>query len=250
MFKNQILALSLAMTVPGAVTIAQTVVPGNLRAAMALHDLANTNGMTPQDFIYGLPPSPGTILGDYYLDAHWQRASIVLYTTEKPIDNYKARYDIRQNELEVMTATEVKVVPGDRIKSFAVYDSASSKARFYVNAKDLGAAKENRLVGFPEVLAEGQLTLLKMTEISVKRADYNSALNVGSRDDKILKNPAYYVFRNNSVEPLRLNRKKFMPVFGDRAGTVGEMIDQHGLSLSREADLVKIFEYHNQLAAR
>jgi hypothetical protein len=229
---------------------AQTVVPDNLRAAMSLDRLGSTSGNRfATDFVYGIPSPPGTVIGDYYMNPRWLNSSIVLYSVEKPIENYKTRYDIKLNELEVKTSDAVKVVPGTRIKSFAVYDSAEAKPRFYINARDFDTVDGNKLEGFFEVLEEGKATLLKRMEVSIKKADYNATLAVGSRDDKILKKDVFYVLKDKRVEELRLQKKKIMPLFGDKAGQVQEMANKKGLSFSKQDHLEMIFAYYNKLAA-
>jgi len=244
------LAVTMACAGASVRAQAQTVIPDNLRASIAIDRIGAGNGrFANADFLYGIPMRPGTVIGDYYLNASWLNSSIVLYAVEKPIENYKTRYDIKLNELEVKTPNAVKVVPGERIKSFAVYDSIDAKPRFYINAKDLGTVNGKKIDGFFEVLQEGKATLLKRTEVSVKKADYNATLAVGSPDDKILKNDAFYVLKDNRLAELRLQKKKIMPLFEDKASAVQEMVDKYSLSFSKQDHLEMIFAHYNKLVA-
>ena len=57
-------------------------------------------------------------------------------------------------------------------------------------------------VGFFQILSDGKLPLMKSTKITVKKADYNAALNVGSPDDKILKSEELNLLRlQNLAKP-------------------------------------------------
>jgi hypothetical protein len=225
---------------------AQTVIPNNLRASISLQQMADANGLRTVDLVYGIPLPPGRVIGDTYLNTQWMRSSFMMYNVDKTFENYKVRYDIRRNELEVKTPTQVKVVEGNRLKNFAVTDSLNSHTAFYANGKDftLDGKKQS---GFYEVLEDGKLALLKKTEIEVKKADYNAALNIGSLDEKILKKDSYFVLKGTELQEVR--KKKFFAVFGDQAAVVQDYADKNKLSVGDPRQLELIVRHYNSLGA-
>lgn len=240
--------LTTLFTLSGLLTMAQaqTVIPNNLRASISLERLTDANGLRTTDMLFGIPMPPGKVIGDSYLDTHWKRSSFMFYNVDKTFDNYKARYDIRTNELEIKTPTEVKVVEGSRVRNFALTDSLNLHTAFYANAKDftLDGKKQS---GFFEVIEDGKIALLKKTDIEIKKPDYNVALSVGSLDEKILKKDTYYLLKGKELQEVR--RKKFFAAFGDQASVVEAYADKNSLSPGDPRELQLIVQYYNSLAA-
>jgi hypothetical protein len=97
---------------------AQAVVPPNVRAANTLDRLKESRDFSSADLLYGIPLPEGKIIGDTYLDIHWKNSSILLYESEKLIEGFPIRYDIRTDEVEVKSKSGIKVLNGVKIKSF------------------------------------------------------------------------------------------------------------------------------------
>jgi hypothetical protein len=239
-------ALTVLLTLGGFLSLAQAqaVVPANLRASISLERMVETNGLRPTDLVYGIPLPPGKVIGDSYLNTQWLRSSFMMYNIDRTFENYKIRYDIRTNELEVKTPTQVKVLPGDRVRNFAVTDSLNINTLFYANGKDftLDGKKQS---GFFEVMEDGKIALLKKTEIEIKKADYNPALHIGSLDEKILKKDSYYVLKGTELQEVR--KKKFFAIFGDQAATMETYADTNRLSAGNPRELQMIIRHYNSL---
>jgi len=225
---------------------AQTVIPNNLRASISLERITDGNGLHTSDLLYGIPLPPGKVVGDTYLNSQWMRSSFIMYNVDKTFENYKIRYDIRADELEIKTPTQVKVLQGSKVRNFAVTDSLNTHTAFYANARDftLDGAKQT---GFFEVLEDGKIALLKKTEIEIKKADYNPALNIGSLDEKILKKEKYFLLQGTRLQEVR--KKKFFTAFGDRAAEVETYAAKNSLSAGDPGELQLIVRYYNSLSA-
>ena len=143
----------------------------------------------------------------------------------------------------------MKVVGGDKVKSFIWIDSVSRVPSYFVNARDFKDKDQTRLSGFFQVVVDGPLPLLKQTTVYVKKADYSVQFDVGSRDDKILKKTELYFARDGQVMELPPSKKKLLPLFGDKAEAIGKFIQDQNLAVSREADLVTLFKHYNSLIA-
>lgn len=225
------------------------VVPNNIRAVNTLEKLYDPDGLGRSDMLYGIPQPEGKVVGDTYFSTQWKNSTILLYKDEKMIEGFPIRYDIRANEIEVKTQSGVKVVGGDKVKSFIWIDSASRVPSYFVNAKDFKDKDQIKLSGFLQVVVDGPLPLLKLTTVYVKKADYSVQFDVGSRDDKILKKTELYFAKEGQVMELPSSKKKLLPLFGDKADAIGKLIQDQNLTPSRETDLVTIFSYYNSLIA-
>lgn len=227
-----------------------TIVPANIRAINTLERLTYANGGNGNEMIYGVALPEGKVIGDTYLATNWRRSAILLYAAEKLLEGFSVRYDIRSDELDVKTDKGIKVLSGRDIRSFTWIDSLKAKPSFFINAKEF---KNDGvpLTGFLEVLSDGKTPLFKKMNISVKKADYNVALSVGSRDDKILKHPGYYMLSGNQNEVVAIpaTKKKLLLLFQAKSEEMEKYISANDLSVKKEDDLVKIFSYYNTILA-
>jgi hypothetical protein len=226
---------------------AQAVVPPNIRATNTLDNLSDMTRLGNGDLIYGIPIDEGKVVGDTYLNTHWQYGNILLYEKEQLIEGFPVRYDIRLDELEVKARNGVKVLMGNKVRSFVWADSVTKVQSYYVNAGDFKDDDNVAYTGFFQVLSDGALPLFKKTVIDIKKADYNVQLNVGSHDDKILKKSDYYTMKDKQVVELPSGKKKLVAMFPDKSEEVEKFIRDSDLAVNREDHLRLIFEYYNSL---
>ncbi|HTE29728.1 MAG TPA: hypothetical protein VK666_05095 [Chryseolinea sp.] len=221
-------------------------IPPTVRAVNTLERLTDSNGLGTNEMMYGIPIPPGKVVGNTYLSTAWRQSAILLYKDSKLIEGYPVRYDIQGDELDVKTSKGIKVLEGRTVKSFMWVDSAHTEPSYFVNA---GGYKLDGVpqIGFFEVLVDGKAPLFKRTRITMKKADYNEALSIGSRDDKILKETEYYISQSAAVNLLPGTKKKFVTVFPAKRSEVEKFIDDNDLSVKKELDLVQIFKYYNSL---
>jgi hypothetical protein len=223
--------------------------PKNIRAANTLENLFDANGLSTSDNLYGIPLEPGRIVGNAYLSSHWKRTAFLLYDGDKMIEGYPARYEIDQDQFEIKAAGGVKVLNGKRVKSFVWVDSLTKAPHYFVNGKDLTNTENVPMAGFYEVLTEGALTLLLKTEVIVKKPTYNEKLDVGNRDQRIVKKAVFWYSENGKIKELSSSRKKFFPVFGKHEEAIHEFIRVNSLSLDRPEHMKAIFDQYNKRAA-
>jgi hypothetical protein len=243
--KNFILAfLFFLLVIPGH---AQSVVPNNIRAANTLDRLVDLDGLSNADMLYGIPLPESKLIGDTYLHAQWIPASILLYDQEKLIEGFPMRYDIYLNQLEIKAKNGIKVLKGEKVKSFVWVDSLTKAPAFFVNAQEFTNLDNARLTGFFQVLTDGPLPLFKRTSVDVKKADYNVQLNVGSHDDKILKKEHLFVVKESRIVDVPSGRKKLLPLFGEKSEDVDKFIKANALTANKEHHLAIIFKHYNTL---
>jgi len=74
--------------------MAQNTLPDQIRIRQTLDGLSDLGGLSQNDMLYGIDIEPGRLLGDYYLDSKWNKASLLLYESDRMIDGYYVKYDI------------------------------------------------------------------------------------------------------------------------------------------------------------
>lgn len=223
-----------------------SVIPPNVRATNTIERLTDSNGLGNNEMMFGIPIPEGKVIGDTYLSTEWKKSVILLYEKGRLIEGFPVRYDIKSDELDVKGRSEVKVLEGRKVKSFMWIDSTRTEPYYFINARDF---KEEGvpLVGFFEVLVDGNSPLFKKTDISVKKADYNVTLSMGSRDDKILKSSSYYLADGSSVSEIPGSKKKFLQLLKGKADEVESYMDTNNLSVKKEEELIAIFKYYNSI---
>lgn len=235
-----------AMILSGTVAAAQpgSVIPVNIRAANVIDRLSDGNGLTNSETLYGIPLEPGRVVGSTYLNEEWKRTTVMMYNVQKMIEGYATRYEIDLNQVEIRTDAGVKVLSGDRVRSFVWVDSLVGTPHYFVNTKDYKVEKDG-VKGFFEVLVEGPMTLLVHPYIVVRQPTYDERLDIGERDTRILKKTAFFYMKDDAVRELPSAKRKFLPVFGEHADAVEQFIRTNRLLLNEPNHLKIIFEHYN-----
>ena len=222
-------------------------VPQNIRAANTLENLFDASGLTTSDNFYGIPLEPGGVVGNAYLNSEWRRTTFLLYNVDKMIEGYPARYEIGQDQFEIKTSRGVKMLNGDKVKSFVWIDSATRTPHYFVNGRDFNQADKAISPGFYEVLAEGNMTLLSKTTVVVKDPTYNDKFDMGQRNTRILKKMDFYYVDQNHVREVPSSKKKFFSIFGRHAEEIESFAKLNKLSVDDAGHLTSMFRHYNNL---
>lgn len=196
--------------------------------------------------VYGIPPEPKKVEGNYFLDTKWNTASLLLYRDQQLLEGFRVRYNIVSNMFELMEPENnlVSVMPGLRIQNFVFVDSTYKVPRYFVNGmdfKDEGAP----IAGFFEVLVDGELPLMRRTMAVFKESNYNTALMVGNRNDQIIKRNIYYFLRGKDIYEMPNGRKKIFAVFGDQAQEMSDYAEKNSIDLKDPSGLFQLFTHYN-----
>lgn len=195
-----------------------------------------------------MPAAPGIKVAEVYLDPSWKKSTVAIYGSDNLLDGYPTRYDLKANALEFNINKEVKVLEARRVKAMVWLDSLTNIPHNFINGKEytVNGIPLNSLL---EVLTEGKMTLYKEYRYWIKKPDFNPALNAGSVDERIYKEFAYYYANGVEKALVRVPEKKkaFPAIFGDKAESVKGYLKSQGLSIDKDDDLVRVFEYYNSL---
>ncbi len=166
--------------------------------------------MNPNSMVFGVPLPAGEVEGDFYLNPEFMPAQFELATSTKLYEDFLIRYDLRSNLIEINYDDGVRGLDGNKVKYFELASPGGFTR--YVNSNQIGGAGEDLPENlFLQVLVTDDIPLYRFEEIYVKKADYNIAMNVGSRNDQILKKPAYLTVVNGKA--IRLSRGKNSNLF-------------------------------------
>jgi hypothetical protein len=222
---------------------AQWAIPTQMRAENTLDRLSDKGGLSSSDLLYGIPITPGNVIGDMYLDKKWNAATILLYQSETMIEGYPVKYDIKSDVLEIKSKSGIKILGGEKIKNMVWVDSLTTQPHYFVNAAEF---KKDGVPsrGLLEVIVDGDLPLLKKTEIYVKQPTYNAALDAGSKDTKIFQKEIFLYSSDKNLQVIK-NKKNVLEASGDRASEVEAFIKANKINVNKLAGLKQVFELLN-----
>lgn len=217
-------------------------IPPIIRAQNTLDDMSR-GPIGSNTVLYGIPMREPELIGDFYIDEKWNVTTVLLHN-DKLIENCQARFDLKSNILEVKADNKtLKALDLEKIKSIVWLDASTSNPRYFINAKDY-TVDGTKLVGLLEVLSDGEVPLFEYISVSVKRADYNVALDVGSKDDKVIKKEILYYSFNREL--IKLSGKKSLErAFGEKFDQMITYAKNEGLSFSKKPHLINLFDYFN-----
>lgn len=177
-----------------------------------------------------------------YMD-DWVNGNIELMNTTK-IDGIPINYDINNNVIKSKFDKDIRLLAGNSVKNFQ-FNSGLLPMSFvncnqYPN-KELGHS------GFYLELSVGKLTLLEKASISLIKSNYNEALAVGDRNDKLIKTFEYFFFRNSVITKLPKSKKLRLELFKDQKASVDSYVKKESLSLKKIDDFIIIVDYYNSL---
>lgn len=189
--------------------------------------------------------APSTV-GDVYLTEDYRITTFWLYENNKMGQGFAARLDLERNEFDILFGTGVRALSGSKVKTLMWLDSLTRTPQYFVNAQEYKNEEEVPFLGFFQILSEGELTLLKMTGVKFKPADKSLIHNTGTKDNKFLKNVAFYVTQGTKANKLP-NRKGILKLMESHKDEVVKFMDVNEISTSNERHLTAVFDYYNSL---
>jgi len=226
-------------------SFSQNTILSTLRARETLSGVHG--GLTGSEILYGVPMAEPTLVGDSYFNKDWKKASVALYENENLITGYWVRFELLKNELEIKTKTGVKVLEGDRIKGFVLTDSVNEKPTYFINAKDYKLDQRITIIGFLEVLVEGKYILVKKNEASIRKSDYNMKLDVGNRNDEIIRSSSLFYLQGSDLKKAPNTKSSVVELFADKSNDIQKYIKVNKLNLKLQDHLEALFKYYNSL---
>lgn len=210
--------------------------------------------LSPQrSTIYGVEGSKGTVQGDVYLDSAWHTAELFFYPevvrrydpeASDSVGGYKVRVEVVDYTVEFLIDNTVKAIEENAVKKLRW--QTNNKVVKLVNTRQYSGAEDVK--GFYEILSEGQLTVLKYTRIQVIQPTFNVALNVGTKDAKLIQKPEYYYVKgtqSTTLTKFKPTKSALLDLMNNKKTSVEKYLKTNDLSLKEEQDLVKVLNFYN-----
>lgn len=193
----------------------------------------------PYAFVMELPPAPKQTVGDYYLEDEWLLGNVLL-TDSLKLESLYFRYNLKDDVFEIRTESDVKLLPGRRVLRFDWQQNQSLFDGEYIRADSYGL-NGAQLNGFLKVVKGGQYSLATRHEFKLIPGNYNMALNVGEKNDRIVKEEVFYILYRNNLLRVDSSRKKFTEELEEFTGRdLGDYIKSRKVNPKNVEDLLLI----------
>ena len=202
--------------------------------------------------LFAIKGAPGTLLGNPYLDTTWQAGNVKFYNRpgvslkSDSLANVPVRLDLSADEVEVRAgAKDIRAVKATAVRYVDITNAAGLVDRFLNVHEYQGDA--TTLNGFFEQVTTGKLDLLQYTSTYIRRANYNVAMNTGSKDDEIIKRMEWYVARDKKATKFSPGKKAILELMADKKEQIETFLKTEKPDLKSKSGLMAVFGYYNKL---
>ena len=189
------------------------------------------------NYLYSSDNMPKGSEGSPYLD-DWKSADIHL-KNGKTIYGLMVRYNVFSEEM-LYQQNNIAYAIGtpDSISDILL----SGKVFIY---KEYTKANKIRK-GFFEVIFKGKVSLLNKYKIEFIHSNYNVALDIGNKNDRLELNQQLYLQQENQIIPLD-KKNKLIEILNNKNKEISDYMNKEKLSGKKQQDVIKILTYYNQL---
>ncbi|GAB2557738.1 hypothetical protein [Spirosoma areae] len=213
----------------------------------------NNVNLTSNTFtLFTIKGEPGKLLGDPYLDTTWQAGNVRFYNkvgtslTTDSIAGVPVRLDLVANEVEIRAgATDIRAVKATAVRYVDVNNRLGTVSRF-VNVHDY-QGDADKLTGFFEQFVTGKVDLLQHPSVHILKANYNVAMNVGTKDDELVKKMDWYVAWNKKAVKFSPGKKAVLELMADKKDQIETFLKTEKPDLKSRSGLMAVFSYYNSL---
>ncbi|WP_018621300.1 hypothetical protein [Spirosoma luteum] len=202
--------------------------------------------------LWGIKGESGRLIGNPYLDTTWQAGIVKFYgklgisANADSLAGVPVRLDLVANDVEIRAgAKDIRSAQANRVR-YVLMNNTRGTTSLFINAREYrGEADE--LTGFVELIAPGKLTLLEHPSIHIKRANFNVAMNTGTKDDELVLQKSWYVARDKKAVKFSPGKKAVLELMADKKEQMEAFLKAEKPDLKSRAGLLSVFSYYNKL---
>lgn len=202
--------------------------------------------------LFSIKGPAGNVIGHPYLDTTWQAGNVKFYNrlgvslTTDSLAGVPVRLDLLANEVDVRAgATSIKAVKATAVRYVDINNSFGTVSR-YINTHEYQGDGQ-AINGFFEQLVTGKLDLLLHPSVYISRANYNMALNTGTKDDELVKKQDWYIARARQATKFSPGKKAILELMADKKEQIETFLKTEKPDLKSRAGLIAVFVYYNRL---
>ncbi len=183
--------------------------------------------------------------GSFFINEYWSVGDVLLYNG-KAISGMPMKYNLRDEMLLLLDANKIsRVLRDDEIEKFEWFDSEQKQNVLFVNC--MNYKLENvPMVGFFEVVAEGEVELLLFRTLILDEGYYSVTHDAGQLNDEYVIKESLYLSREHALHEVK-GKKELYNYFGEHADEVKKFVKNNNLRLKKPVELARVIDYYNRL---
>ena len=195
-------------------------------------------------FVSELPPAPPGTTGTTYYEDEWLMADLFL-KGETKLEGVKVKLDLSSQNFEIWHEGNIKLLPGDKVLSFQWMTSQGIQEAFVRG--NYFTAEGFKISGFLKLLSDtAPFKLVEFYSTEIVAANYNVALDVGTKDNQIVKKTRMFVAKENLLLEVKGSRKKFINDFKQTFQTdISDVMKEFDIDTRDDESLVMLLKQLN-----
>ena len=164
--------------------------------------------------------------GKIYLDNNFIESTIISFKDEE--FNVEMRYRFADDEMQIMHQGKIKAIVPQKVNKLIFQNGEKKQIFVPMEYSD----KKNVNLGYFELLVDGEMKLLKQFQKKGK--------------DKI-KTVLFFQNENEPAKYFKVKKSSILKLMSKHKSAVSKFISENKISLKKENDLKKVFEFYNSL---
>lgn len=195
-------------------------------------------------FVSELPRAAPKTVGTSYYEEGWLMADLFL-RGETKLEGVKVKLDLSTHNFEILHDGDVKMLPGDKVLSFQWVTSEGIPEAFIRGS--FITADGFKVLGFLKLISDTEpFRLLEFFTTETISANYNPQLDVGSKDNQIVKKSRTFVAKDKLLLEVKGSKKKFINDFKQTFQTdVSQIIKEFDIDTRKDEELVVLLKQLN-----
>lgn len=200
--------------------------------------------------LFGIKGIPGKVIGDPYIDTVWQAGNVKFYGRLTPktdsIAGVPVRIDLLANEVEIKAGNkDIRATKAATVRYVDINNRTGTSSRF-INVREY-RGEADVLSGFFEQIVVGKFDLLHHPTVYIRRSNYNSAMNVGTKDDEIMKKADWYLAYQKRAVKFSPSKKALLELMTDHKEQIEAYLKSKKPDLKEKTELTALVVYYNGL---
>lgn len=184
------------------------------------------------------PPEPSNILGQTFLDENWREGAILSQEDESGVA--QIRYKVLNDEMQVLVEGKIMALTPAKIKALRIGDKIFITAPYFPDGGTM-------TLGFFELLAEGEVELLKRYWCDTRPTEFHPAVATAKDVEYVVKEEYFFRWQKDYAKPFKRSKKSVLELFEGRWKGAKDYAVKEKLNFKKEEDLARFFIQFNQL---
>jgi len=183
--------------------------------------------------------------GSFFINNNWLLGDVLLFD-ERIIEKMPLKYNLRDDQLVILDETQIsRVLRFDKIDKFVWFDIDKKRNITFTNSLEFNS-NGSGLVGFLEILVEGEWFLYRHYNLILTRGNYSITHDAGQLNDEYVIEENFYLGKDKTLYAAN-KKKEIKSLLNDKNPEVEKFIKSRNIKFNKEEDLASLIRYYNSL---